>query len=81
MRKRVLSLLLAILTVAGMFPSPAFAADTIEEAMAEINVYARNDDLAWLTMNGSVKEQHYTYYSNFAPCGIATKFSKTRRKT
>ena len=36
---------------------------TLEEAMAEVDVYARNETLDWLTMNGSVKEQHYTYYN------------------
>ncbi|MBO6266768.1 MAG: Cys-Gln thioester bond-forming surface protein, partial [Synergistaceae bacterium] len=62
-RKRILSLLLAALTVVGMFPTPTFAADSLEEAMAEINIYARDRKLNWLTMNGSVKEQEYTYYN------------------
>ena len=63
MSKRILSLFLALLTIVGMLALPASAAPTLEEAMREVNVYARNDDLNWLTMNGSVKTQHYTYYN------------------
>lgn len=63
MSKRILSLFLALLTIVGMLALPASAAPTLEEAMREVNVYARNDDLNWLTMNGSIKTQHYTYYN------------------
>lgn len=62
--RRVISMLLAVLMVCGLLPLPeASAANTLEEAMAEVNVYARNEDLNWLTMNGSIKTQHYTYYN------------------
>jgi hypothetical protein len=61
MSKRIISLFLAVVTVMGLFVLPGSAASTLEDAMAEVNVYARNDDLNWLTMNGSVKTQHYTY--------------------
>ena len=63
MAKRILSLFLAILTLVGTFTLPASAAPTLDEAMAEVDIYARNDDLEWLTMNGSIKTQHYTYYN------------------
>ena len=63
MTKRILSLFLAVLTLVSTFTLPVSAAPTLEEAMAEVDVYARNDDLEWLTMNGSVKTQHYTYYN------------------
>ncbi len=63
MTKRIMSLFLAVLTLVSTFTLPASAAPTLEEAMAEVDVYARNDDLEWLTMNGSVKTQHYTYYN------------------
>lgn len=62
MRKRILSLMLTVLTIVGAVPT-ASAAPTLEEAMAEVSIFARNDDLDWLTMNGSVKTQHYTYYN------------------
>ena len=48
----------------GMVPLPAAkAAATLEEAMADVSVYAKDKELNYLTMNGSVKEQHYTYYN------------------
>ncbi|MEY8420401.1 SpaA isopeptide-forming pilin-related protein [Oscillospiraceae bacterium 44-5] len=62
MKKRMISLLLVLVTLLGILPVTSFAAPTLEEAMAEVDVYARNETLDWLTMNGSVKEQHYTYY-------------------
>lgn len=63
MTKRIMSFVLALLMVVGLFPAPAHAADTLEEAMAEVNIYAKDQKLNWLTMNGSVKEQEYTYYN------------------
>ena len=63
MAKRILSMFLAVLTLVGTFALPTSAASTLDEAMAEVDIYARNDDLEWLTMNGSVKTQHYTYYN------------------
>ena len=63
MKKRIISLLLVLVTLLSILPMTSLAAPTLEEAMAEVNVYARNEDLDWLTMNGSVKTQHYTYYN------------------
>ena len=59
----MISLLLVLVTLLGILLVTSFAAPTLEEAMAEVDVYARSETLDWLTMNGSVKEQHYTYYS------------------
>ena len=62
MKKRILSLFLAVLLLVGLLPTSALAASSPEDAMREVSIYARNDDLNWLTMNGSVRTQHYTYY-------------------
>lgn len=63
MKKRILSVLLAVLMLVGMIPMPlANAASTLEEAMADVSIYAKDATLNYLTMNGSIKEQHYTYY-------------------
>ena len=62
MKKRIISLLMAAVILLGMAVVPASAASSLEEAMQDVNVYARNDDLNWLMMNGSVATQHYTYY-------------------
>ncbi|MBQ9720212.1 MAG: Cys-Gln thioester bond-forming surface protein [Oscillospiraceae bacterium] len=69
MHKRILSLILALVTVLSMIVAPASAAPTLEEAMADVNVYADKTDLNWLTMNGSVKTQWYTYYNYTSPNG------------
>ena len=69
MHKRILSLILALATVLSMIAVPASAAPTLEEAMADVNVYADKTDLNWLTMNGSVKTQWYTYYNYTSPNG------------
>ena len=69
MYKRILSLILVLATVMGMFAVPANAASTLDEAMADVNVYAEKTDLNWLTMNGSVKVQWYTYYNYVSPNG------------
>lgn len=61
MTKRIISLFLVLVTLLGVLTVPAGAASSLEEAMKEVNIYARNEDLDWLTMNGSVKTQHYTY--------------------
>ena len=63
MKKRILSMLLAVLTLLSILPMPANAASTLEEAMAEVDIYGSKTPLNWLTMNGSVKTQYYTYYN------------------
>ena len=63
MKKRIFSLFMALVTMLSFFTFPANAAPTLEEAMADVSVYAKDDELNWLTMNGSVKTQHYTYYN------------------
>lgn len=63
MKKRILSMLLALAALLSMLPLSANAASSLEEAMAEVDVYGKKEDLNWLTMNGSVKTQHYTYYN------------------
>ena len=61
MTKRITALFLTLVTLLNCIAMPANAASTLEEAMAEVNVYARNDDLDWLRVNGAVKVQHYTF--------------------
>lgn len=62
MKKRMMTMLLAVLLLIGLLPTSALAAPSLEEAMREVSVYAKNKDLNWLTMNGTVRTQHYTYY-------------------
>ena len=72
MKKRFMAMLLTVAMVLGMMATPASAASSLQEAMSEVNIYARNADLVWLTMNGSVKTQWYTYY-NFTSASGETK--------
>ena len=58
MTKRMTALFLTLVTLLSCIAVPANAATSLEEAMAEVNVYARNDDLDWLRVNGAVKTQH-----------------------
>ena len=58
----MMTMLLAVLLLIGLLPTSALAAPTLEEAMREVSVYANNTDLTWLTMNGTVRTQHYPYY-------------------
>ena len=52
MKKRFMAMLLTVAMVLGMMATPAYAASSLHEAMSEVNIYARNADLVWLTMNG-----------------------------
>ena len=62
MKKRILPLLLTVAMLLGIAPPIAEAASTLEEAMADVRIYARPEKLNWLTMNGTIREQEYTYY-------------------
>ena len=63
MKKRVLSMFLALLTICGLIPTTAFAAPTLEEAMAEVDIYSKDQDIVYLTANGKVQNQKYIYYN------------------
>lgn len=60
MKKRMLSMFLALLTICGLIPTTAFAAPTLDEAMAEVDVYLKDKDIVYLTSNGKVQNQKYT---------------------
>ena len=55
----MMTMLLAVLLLIGLLPTSALAAPTLEEAMREVSVYAKNKDLNWMTMNGTVRKKHY----------------------
>ena len=63
MKKRIISLLLVLITVLGMFPTAAFAAATEEEALGEVDIYNGGYRLSYLSINGRIREQIYTYYN------------------
>lgn len=61
--KRLLSLLLALVLTLGMLPVCTLAASSEEEALGEINIYNGNYELGYLSINGAVQKQKYTYYN------------------
>ena len=63
MKKRVMCMLLAVVMMLGMFPGTAFAADSVEEALGEVDIYNGGQRLSYLSINGRVRELIYTYYN------------------
>ena len=52
MKKRLITMLLALLMVMGLLPTAAFAASTPEEALGEIDIYSGGEELSYLSING-----------------------------
>ena len=62
MKRRILAILLTLLTVLGMFPATALAASSEEEALGNINIYHNGEKVSYLSINGRVREQVYWAY-------------------
>ena len=60
--KKLLSLLLVVVTLLGILPASAFAADSVEAALGEVDIYNGGYELGYLSINGAVKKQDYTYF-------------------
>lgn len=63
MKKRLLSLFLAFVTLLGILPTAALAANTEEEALGEVDIYNGGYELSYLTINGRIRTQDYTYFN------------------
>lgn len=63
MKRRLIALLLVLATVLSMFPATALAASSEEEALGEVNIYHSGEKVSYLSINGRVREQTYTYYN------------------
>lgn len=63
MKKRLIALLLVLATMLGMLPGTALAADTEEEALGEVNIFNGGYEMYYLSMNGRVRKQSYTYFN------------------
>ena len=64
MKKRLISMLLALVMVLGMFPVTALAASSEEEALGEVNIYNGEQKLSYLSINGRIRELIYTYFNH-----------------
>ncbi len=60
--KKLLSLFLAFVMALGILPAGASAADSVEAALGEVNIYNGEYELGYLSINGAVKKQIYTYF-------------------
>ncbi len=60
--KKLLSLFLALVMLMGVLPTGALAADSVEAALGEVNIYNGDYELGYLSINGAVKTQVYTYF-------------------
>lgn len=62
MKRRLLSLFLALVTILSILPTAAFAASSEEEALGEVDIYNGDYELGYLAINGTVRKQKYTYF-------------------
>lgn len=63
MKKRLIALLLVLVTVLGMLPTTVLAASSEEEALGEVNIHNGGQKLSYLSINGRVRELIYTYFN------------------
>ena len=63
MKKRFLSILLAMVMAFSILPTASLAAGSVEEALGEIDIYNGGQELSYLMINGRVRTLIYTYYN------------------
>ncbi len=63
MKKRLLSILLAMMMALSILPTTSLAASSVEEALGEIDIYNGGTELSYLMINGRVRTLIYTYYN------------------
>lgn len=69
MKKRFISAFLAVIMLFSMLSTTAFAASSEEEALGEINIFNGGVTMSYLSINGRIREQIYTYYNRVTPSG------------
>ena len=67
MKNRLLAIVLTFATLLSLCTGFASAAGSEEEAMGEVNIYNGDYELSYLSMNGIVRTQKYTYYNYHSP--------------
>ena len=60
--KKLLLMFLACVLLLGILPTSAWAADSVEAALGEVDIYNGGYELGYLSINGAVKKQDYTYF-------------------
>ena len=69
MTRRLIALLLSIATLLSICTGFVSAADTVEDALGEVDIYNGGYELAYLSINGRVQSQKYTYYNYINAAG------------
>ena len=64
MKKRFLSLLLCLVTLLSLCTGFASAASSEEEALGEVNIFNGGTAMSYLSINGRIRTQIYTYYNH-----------------
>ena len=68
--KKLLSLFLSLALLLGCLPTMALAADSEEAALGEVDIYNGGYELGYLSINGAVKKQNYTYFNYVDAKGV-----------
>jgi uncharacterized surface anchored protein len=66
MKKQIISIILALVLALSVIPTALATyaeGDTLEDALSKLNVAWRGEPLDWLTINGTVRTQTYTYFN------------------
>lgn len=63
MNKRIITMLLSIVMLLGLLPTMTFAASTPEESLGEVDIYNGGTEMSYLSINGRIRSQIYTYYN------------------
>lgn len=71
--KRILSAILVLTTLISLFSAPASAANTPGEALGELNIFSGGYPMEYLSVNGKVQKQEYTYFLDDSPSGETTE--------
>ena len=71
MKKRFMSAFLAVIMLFSMLSTTAFAASSEEEALGEINIFNGGVTMSYLSINGRIREQIYTYRKPYEQSGAA----------
>ena len=67
--KKLLSMFLACVLLLGILPTSAWAADSVEAALGEVDIYNGGYELGYLSINGAVKKQDYCVHF-VPPCDL-----------
>ena len=62
MTRRLLALMLCIVTLLNICTGLAAASDSVEAALGEVDIYNGGYELGYLSINGAIRKQTYTYF-------------------